>query len=78
MVFKVICLLFYIVDMFLTVIDVTRSFIITRCKIGGGKNVKLDLQSAGSSPNLTYTKLCAHDAIMILEGVGFGPLLFRL
>ena len=41
MVFKVICLLFYIVDMFLTVIDVTRSFIISRCKIGGGNNVKL-------------------------------------
>ena len=26
---------------------------------------KLDLQSAGSSPNLTYTKLGARDAIMI-------------
>ena len=26
---------------------------------------KLDLQSAGSSPNLTYTKLSARDAIMI-------------
>ena len=39
MVFKVICLLFYIVDMFLTVIDVTRNFISSHCKLGGGKNV---------------------------------------
>ena len=28
---------------------------------------KLDLQSAGSSPNLTYTKISAHDAIRILK-----------
>ena len=41
MVFKLICLLFYIVDVILTVIDVTRSFIISRCKLGGGKNVKV-------------------------------------
>ena len=27
------------------------------------ERVKLDLQSAGSSPNLTYTKLSAFDAI---------------
>ena len=27
---------------------------------------KLDLQSAGSSPNLTYTKISALDAIRIL------------
>ena len=32
---------------------------------GVKSRVKLDLQSAGSSPNLTYTKLGAHDAIMI-------------
>ena len=30
-----------------------------------GNNGKLDLQSAGSSPNLTYTKSSAHDAIRI-------------
>ena len=29
-------------------------------------NNKLDLQSAGSSPNLTYTKSSARDAIRIL------------
>ena len=29
---------------------------------------KLDLQSAGSSPNLTYTKSSARDAIRILQG----------
>ena len=29
-------------------------------------SIKLDLQSAGSSPNLTYTELSAHDAIRIL------------
>ena len=28
--------------------------------------VELDLQSAGSSPNLTYTKISALDAIRIL------------
>ena len=28
--------------------------------------IKLDLQSAGSSPNLTYTKISAPDAIRIL------------
>ena len=28
-------------------------------------NCKLDLQSAGSSPSLTHTKLSARDAIMI-------------
>ena len=32
---------------------------------GAGDDRKLDLQLAGSSPNLTYTKLSAHDAIMI-------------
>ncbi len=30
-----------------------------------GLKIQLDLQSAGSSPNLTYTKLSARDAIMI-------------
>ena len=39
MVFKVICLLFYIVDMFLTVIDVTRAFIVSHLKLAAGKSV---------------------------------------
>ena len=32
---------------------------------GARDDRKLDLQLAGSSPNLTYTKLSARDAIMI-------------
>ena len=32
--------------------------------IYGENKIELDLQSAGSSPNLTYTKLSACDAIM--------------
>ena len=39
MVFKVICLLFYIVDMFLTVIDVIRAFIVSHLKLAAGKSV---------------------------------------
>ena len=33
--------------------------------LGEPQQEELDLQSAGSSPNLTYTKLSARDAIMI-------------
>ena len=35
-------------------------------KLEEEKNIQLDLQSAGSSPNLSYTKISARDAIRIL------------
>ena len=53
-----------------TEVETCREICSDLCKIKDLKeNVqqdnKLDLQSAGSSPYLTYSKLCAHEAIMI-------------
>ena len=58
------------------------NFTILGCTFWGKKpssnKKKLDLQSAGSSPNLIYTKISARDAIRIsfyFKGVGLGHLL---
>ena len=41
MVFKVICLIFHIVDLILSVIDITRAFIVSNCKeLTGAVNIK--------------------------------------
>ena len=43
-----------------------EKFLISMCTREGKDNIKLDLQSAESSQNLSYTKSSARDAIRIL------------